>query len=267
MTGAGTYVRIADIAQKDPATAESVDLTPVGVAFASALAGLLGTWETIKSKWSSWFVAEVGRVLHAGDKTALGALPLPSLDQARRTVTQATMAFADTSAGLAAAELATQGASSVAHQVPTEAELSTEADIAVTLLATSLGQSAGSEAARVHGPNSSVPDTQLRVSQHVANLTDSQLQYVLGAALHGAGNHARILTLLGVDDVYIYASEVLDTNTCEPCAEIHGELLGDTVEGNFARVYALYPVRGYIDCLGRDRCRGTVVGVWRKVDQ
>lgn len=264
MTGANSLLAVTALAQRDTQAAESVDLAPVAAAFGTALAGLLASWAAVKGTWTQWFTAEVGRALHAGDKRALAALTLPSLDSARRLVTKALTAFAGISAGLAAAELAKQGATGVAQQTPTEGDLSTEADIAVTLLATSLGQSAGSEAARVHGPNSSIPETQQLVHQHVANLTDSQLTYVLGAALHGAGNHARILTLLGVDDVFVYASEVMDSNTCEPCDEIHGVLLGSTVDGDFSRVYEDYPVRGYIDCLGRDRCRGTVVGVYRK---
>lgn len=270
MNGAGsalTVVRMDTLGSKDPQAAESVDLAPVAAAFGTALAGLLAGWEAVKGTWVQWFVAEVGKTLHAGDKTGLARLKLPSLDGARRLVSKAMAGFAGTSAALAAAELAKQGATGVAQQTPTEADLEAEADIAVTLLATSLGQSAGSEAARVHGPNSSVPETQRLVHEHVANLTDAQLRYVLGAALHGAGNHARILTLLGVDDVYIYASEVMDSNTCEPCAEIHGTYLAGTPSGDFSKVYELYPVRGYVACLGRDRCRGTVVGVWRKVTE
>jgi hypothetical protein len=252
------------LGSKDPQAAESVDLAPVAAALGIALTALVASWATVKSTWTQWFVGEIGKTLHAGDKAGLARLGLPSLDNARRMVTRALSAFAATSATLAAAELVAQDATGVTPQTPSDAELEVEATIAVTLLATSLGQSAGSEAARVHGPNSSVPQTQQLVHEHVANLTDAQLNYVLGAALHGAGNHARMLTLLGVDDVFVYASEVLDTNTCEPCDEIHGTLLGNTVDGDFSRVYEDYPVRGYIDCLGRDRCRGTVVGVYRK---
>jgi len=264
VTGAGTYVRIDAIAQKDPVAAESVDVAPVAAAFGAALTGLLAGWESIKAAWSSWFVGEVGRVLHAGDRRGLGRLKLPSLDAGRRLVTSATTAFAGTSAGLVAAELDAQGAPAVTQHVPSEADLDAEAEVAVQLLASQLATSLGSEAARVHGPRSSVPHTQQLVHDHAANLTDAQTQYVLGALLHGAGNAARIATLLDVDDVYLYASEVNDTNTCEPCHEIHGTLLGDVNSGDVAKVFEYYPVRGYIDCLGRDRCRGLVVGVWRK---
>jgi len=252
---------------KDPAAAESVDIAPLAASLGVALAALIASWESVKSSWTQFYVAEIGRVLHAGDRAALGRLALPSLDNARRMVRKAMSAFAGTAAAHMVTELAEQGLTGTTPQTPTDAELETEAGVAVALLATSLGQSAGSEAARVHGPNSSVPETQQLVHQHVANLTDAQLNYVLGAALHGAGNHARILTVLGVDDVYIYASEVNDSNTCEPCHEIHGTYLAGTPTGDFSKVYELYPVRGYVFCLGRDRCRGTVVGVWRKAGE
>lgn len=248
----------------DPAAAESVDIAPVAASFATALAGLLVAWEDVKNTWSQWFTAEVGRVLHSGDRAALGRLELPSLSSARRLVSGALSAYAATSALHVVTELAQQGRTGVTPQQQTEAELDVAADVAVTLLAGALGQSAGSEAARVHGPRSSVPATQQLVHQHVANLTDAQTSYVLGAVLHGAGNGARIATLLGVDDLYLYASEVNDTNTCEPCHEVHGTFLADVGTGDVGKVFEYYPVRGFIDCLGRDRCRGTVVGVWRK---
>lgn len=249
---------------KDVAAAESVDLTAIQAAFASALDGLMGLWRGIKSTWSQWFTAEVGRVLHAGDTAALGQLALPSRTRAQQLVTSAMASFADTSAGLVAAELAVQGNHAVDQQFPPDAELAADAEVTTTLLAGSLGQSAGSEAARVHGPNSSVAATQQQVANYLASLTDAQPAYMLGGALHGAGNRARILTLLGVPDIALYASEVMDTNTCEPCDEVHGAYLGGTRTGDISRVYEFYPVRGYVDCLGRNRCRGTVVGVWGK---
>lgn len=55
----------------------------------------------------------------------------------------------------------------------------------------------------------------------------------------------------------IYASELLDRNTCTPCSHVDGR--------EYARIEdALvdYPAGQYRDCLGGDRCRGTLVYVW-----
>jgi hypothetical protein len=56
-----------------------------------------------------------------------------------------------------------------------------------------------------------------------------------------------------------YANETLDANTCRNCAAVDGRWLGNSLE----EVERTYPNGGYIDCLGRERCRGTVVAVFR----
>lgn len=50
-------------------------------------------------------------------------------------------------------------------------------------------------------------------------------------------------------------------HNCSPCREHHGRWVCNT--DDLAAVYRLYPTGGYVYCLGRERCRGTVVGVWR----
>lgn len=54
-----------------------------------------------------------------------------------------------------------------------------------------------------------------------------------------------------------YASELLDKNTCAPCSHIDG-----TEYPTLAAAKVDYPAGGYKDCLGGDRCRGTIVAVW-----
>lgn len=55
----------------------------------------------------------------------------------------------------------------------------------------------------------------------------------------------------------IYASEVMDANTCEECAEIDGKEYATLPEAEED-----YPVGGYVDCEGGLRCRGTLVAVY-----
>jgi hypothetical protein len=58
------------------------------------------------------------------------------------------------------------------------------------------------------------------------------------------------------DDAQLYASELLDENTCSACVDIDGqELTPDEAS-------ELYAGGGYIDCDGGPRCRGTVVAVY-----
>lgn len=56
----------------------------------------------------------------------------------------------------------------------------------------------------------------------------------------------------------VYASELLDRNTCAPCGELDGQQY-DTLEDGLQD----YPgAGGYIGCEGGSRCRGTLVIVW-----
>lgn len=57
--------------------------------------------------------------------------------------------------------------------------------------------------------------------------------------------------------VQIYASELLDGNTCGPCSLVDG-----TAYDSLGAARRDYPNGIYIDCEGRDRCRGTLVFVW-----
>lgn len=57
----------------------------------------------------------------------------------------------------------------------------------------------------------------------------------------------------------IYASELLDRNTCPACYGVDGKEYA-TVEDSLED----YPAGGYVDCDGGPRCRGTRVFVWEE---
>jgi hypothetical protein len=93
---------------------------------------------------------------------------------------------------------------------------------------------------------------------------------VLGASIKGAYDLARQATnisygqgrLAGIkampEPESVYASELLDSETCEACAAIDGTEFESLSDG-----LAAYPGGGvYYDCAGGDRCRGTLVVVW-----
>lgn len=73
---------------------------------------------------------------------------------------------------------------------------------------------------------------------------------------HGQGR------TIGVDQLptpaEIYASELLDTNTCDPCRAVDG-----TEYASLDEAMVDYPQSGpYAHCQGGARCRGTLVFVW-----
>jgi hypothetical protein len=264
---------------KDPQQAESIDLKHVEEAFAAALASLLIRWRGVKASWVDDLVKQVGKAAANGDVSGFGRFTLDS-EHAAGIVHDALTAYAATSAAHVVDEATAQGVQGVVPVEPGSTDLADQAAVAAALLAAALATSAGSEAVRVYRvgrdakegasaiPASTPADTQAAVREHLDSLTDAQVEYVLGGALTGAQNAARTLTLatnrIDTHDLILFASEVLDRATCIPCFDIHGTRLGDTITGDFRLLYRLYPVRGYIECLGRDRCRGTPVGVWQK---
>lgn len=96
-------------------------------------------------------------------------------------------------------------------------------------------------------------------------LTLAQVETQVGGAVTGAQNEGRILVADAADVLGdVYANEVNDSNTCDPCARIDGKPLGTT--NDIAAIRAAYPAGGfggYVDCEGRERCRGTIEIRWR----
>lgn len=77
------------------------------------------------------------------------------------------------------------------------------------------------------------------------------------AAINQANGLGRQATAATVAPANIYASELLDGNTCGPCSFIDG-----TNYATLAEARADYPSGQYVRCEGGDRCRGTLVYVW-----
>lgn len=283
---------------EDQQQAESVDLTPVETAFAAALAALLLAWLAIKSAWVLSLTEQITAQLLARGLPGLTRLDLDTSD-GTKVVHDALVQYARTAAHHVVTEAREQGVTIQAAELDDD-ELGRQAEVASRLLADALTNSAAAEAVRVHPPESVVAEeakkaaqeaertgrpakeaadaareaiadgTSKKVREHLDSLTDAQVRYVLGSFLTGAQNQARIATFLGAagaEDAELRASEVLDTNTCAPCRAVHGVLLARLSVGDFRLLRALYPVRGYLYCLGRDRCRGTVVGIWIKNDE
>ncbi len=114
------------------------------------------------------------------------------------------------------------------------------------------------EALRVWGPGKSADQVASEVRKTLDALAPPK--QLLASALTQAQRQGRMNTLLAAPTTAWYASEQLDGSTCGPCRRVNGKWLGNSIIENVNR---LYPTGGYVDCEGRDRCRGMVVGVWR----
>jgi HK97 family phage portal protein len=246
--------------QSDQEAVDAVDLGPVQAAWEAALVGLRARWQdSVVSKWIQQLTGSI-RTTVAADAPADFTTLTVDTDEAGQILADAMAAFAETAAGHVVTEAAAQDVT-LDPVWPTADDLADAAQQVATFEGQRYSLTAGREAARVTGPES---DADV-VVEHMTTFLDGQSEAATGTALGGAltdaQNTARIQTLTSGPVGAIYSSEQMDSNTCGPCEAIDGRFLALTDDQ--AAVYALYPTGGYIDCLGRQRCRGTVVGLWR----
>jgi hypothetical protein len=133
-----------------------------------------------------------------------------------------------------------------------EAAVRERAEAASLTLAAGLATSASKKAAAV---STLEPEAAAAaVSEHLNSLTDAALDEQLGGATQQSYNSGRRAYFRAAGPKTIYASELLDANTCTRCNSIDGEEWS-----TLASAEESYPIGGYVDCEGGLRCRGTLV--------
>lgn len=249
----------------DPRYVDPDDLPdPAGsqAAWEAALAAVMVSWTAQIAALKARLVAAVRVFVESGDRAGLARIVADATELGQSLATALT-SHAATGAGQVVAEAAAQGVH-LSAGIADAQTLADMADAAAVLAARDLESSAAREALRVWGPGASADDVAAAVEGHLAGLTDAGPTRVAGAALTQAEGHGRVATLRHGPVGAIYADESRDDpNRCGPCAAINGRWLGNT--DDLAQVFATHPNGSqYIGCLGRDRCRGKVTGVWRK---
>jgi hypothetical protein len=101
-------------------------------------------------------------------------------------------------------------------------------------------------------------DAATKVRAFLSGLSDAALNTELGgAAMHAYGTGRREFIRVNSPDA-VYASELLDENTCGPCGDVDGSEYATVVESE-----GDYPWGGgYVDCDGGLRCRGTIIATY-----
>lgn len=224
--------------------------------FESALEALLATWDTITRAWRRELVDQVRQAVTDDDIAALARLVVDT-DDAETTLAAAMTTLAERAAQQLADEAAAQGVT-VEPADPDEDGLGAVATVAVTLLAVGLAGAAAREALRVWGPDAEPNEVARQVDDHLRSLSDRTPRDELGGALHHAQQEGRMTTLEEAPEPSVWiASERNDDNSCSNCREVD-----DTRYQSYAAARAAYPVGAYRECLGRTRCRGTIVPLW-----
>lgn len=139
------------------------------------------------------------------------------------------------------------------------ASLEERADAVDLMLTRDLAQAATRQAARLTGGGLSPAEVADATSAHLRGLSDAYLRDMLGGAVQQGINAGRKLVFQrDGEEGDVYASELLDEATCENCLRVDG-----TNYDTLASAERDYPTGGFKDCKGRERCRGTLVKVYK----
>lgn len=117
------------------------------------------------------------------------------------------------------------------------------------------------EAQRLYRPGATAQQVVDGVREYWDGLTDAVPREAIGGGLSRACNLGKLDTYAIAKPrgwrLELIADERLDKSTCGPCRKINGEVLPSVDAAALA-----YGGAGYLYCEGRERCRGTVRGVW-----
>lgn len=160
----------------------------------------------------------------------------------------------------AADEAARQG-QKVAVPALTAAEkvVAERASVVAGLMSQSAGEAAGRRALALSGGSASFDEIAKGTTDYLESFSNSFLQDRFNGLVGASVNEGRMVVFDDAEPEQLYASELLDTNTCSACAEIDGTEYADREAAT-----SDYPYGGFKDCLGGDRCRGTIIAVFEE---
>lgn len=246
-------------AEDDPTR---VDHEETQAAWERLVEQVLAEWGTVSAVQRAELLAQIETAVDGGDLAALSALSVDT-DPAALLLARYLEEMAEQAADKVVDEAMRQGVDGVDPVVPQEGVLAELAGVTAAMIGAGMALAAGREAMRVQSAGMTGLQVADQVATYLVGLTPPRAE--LGGALTGAQNQARIETFRSGPVAALYADERMDANTCQNCREIDGRFLGLSSDGvTMPEVERMYPAGGYVDCLGRSRCRGTITGVWRK---
>jgi HK97 family phage portal protein len=239
------------------------NIQPLQDQWRQALDELLARWAYLSDKQKEALLDAIDGRVASGDLLGLTTIQTPAVAEAAAALEEAMMSLGGKAGERIVAEALAQGVYDIHSMTPDRNRTAASAQTYATILARYTLTSAISEAARVWRQGAHPQDIREKVKTHLDGLTDAYPRMILGGALTQAQHDGRCRTIAGGPEAALYADEVLDENTCTPCNQINRKWLGNAGD---AMVLDTYPVQGYVGCLGRQRCRGQVVAVWRGGD-
>lgn len=213
-------------------------------------------WAPVREAQIDALTAQVLAAVNEGNLAALATVSAPVLGV--EIIEAAMMRSAETGVATATAEGVVQGVvvgyGDVELLRPT---IRARAQATATLMARALSDSAARNAIMRYGADLAGDVVAAAVRQHLTDLSTAYLTDTIGGALTQAQNTGRRVVMSTEPSARIYASELMDNNTCTACANTDGRQY-DTM----AAAEADYPTGGNAECAGGPRCRGTLVAVY-----
>lgn len=238
--------------------AAQTDFVAMQETWDQATADLVAAWGDIKAKQITELVKQAKQAVKGGDAVALAEIAVDPTGaelilEHTRQLAEGAMAAAVSEAdkqSVIIADVSIDDVSDILEQ---------QANATASLLARSISDTAARQALTRYGVGGATPKAVADgLREHLEGLTDTYLNDMLGGALTQAQNTARRVVMdAAPTDKRIYASELLDLNTCTNCAQVDG-----TEYSTITSATGDYPTGGYKDCLGGPRCRGTLVAVY-----
>lgn len=258
VAAAERITRAAAAKEPEPTPAELLadEIAELQAEFDAALAALLAVWVGVTAAQVTSLVDQIRTAVDQNDTVALSALTADSTGGAA-LLAQAMIDLANLGAASVVREAQAQGVPDAHPAAVDEDALTLTATASAALLAAGLAAAAGREALRLATPESTGDEIAREIQEFLDGLSDRALRDVLGGALTSAQNAGRFATFRELPPADYVATEENDANTCGPCSLIDGHTFDDLADAE-----SHYPTGTYRDCLGRDRCRGTFIGVW-----
>lgn len=229
------------------------DFARIEAEFVTALEALMAEIEDIQGEQLDELGAQIAEAIDAEDWAALGSIAPTATTVV--ALTDHMQAMAERAALTAVAEAAAQGTTLTVPTIPAET-IAARATAIGSLLSSALVEVTGRKALAFASPGQTGSEVAAAVLEYVNELTDSYLHDRLTGALMSAQNEGRYAVWQQTSNATFYASELLDTATCDPCALVDGQSYADLDAASED-----YPAGGYVDCDGGERCRGTLVAV------
>lgn len=222
-----------------------------------AVATAVAAWSKVRAGQIDALVASIEAAGTDPVQIAAVTIPVAGSDVIKKAMQQG----ASTGIATAVAEAAAQGVKATPVKIAEIADaIDATADATAAVMTSGLTQSAVQRAVSLTSTASTPDVVAAGVREHLETLTDAYPKKTIGSTVSTAQNAGRVAQLeaiLAADPeqfVAVYASEILDANTCGPCRDIDGTRFKNLEEAADA-----YPAGQYIACDGGDQCRGLLV--------